>query len=137
MEEDNITIANMDKHRTILNMHSMDKYENTSLYNNCNNDNRVHRHSRRNSISSTMMHISTRNFIVRSKAIQSRHLPVYRCCLIDFLNCHTLLIELFEKNKCRMGVDEQMTTTTTTTTTVSQHSSQRLTVSLEREYVDM
>ncbi len=45
-EEDNKAITSMDKHKTIPDRHNMDRYENTNLYNNCNNDNRVHQHSK-------------------------------------------------------------------------------------------
>jgi hypothetical protein len=44
--EDSKAIANMDKHKTIQDMNNMDKYETTNLYNNYNNDNREHQHSK-------------------------------------------------------------------------------------------
>lgn len=47
MEEDNKAIANMDKHKTIQDKNNMDKCLTTNLYNNCNNDNRVHQHSKK------------------------------------------------------------------------------------------
>lgn len=134
VEEDNITITNMDKHRTILNMHSTGKYEKASLYNNCNNDNRVHRHSKIkfNFIDNDSSPHAVSSFV--RTTIQSRHLRQQRC-LIDFLNCHTLLIKLFEKEeekqRIQMDVDEQMTTS------ISQHSSHRYTISFEREYFNV
>ncbi len=48
--EDSKAIANMDKHKTIPDMHNMDRYESTNLYNNCNNDNREHQHSKTKNI---------------------------------------------------------------------------------------
>lgn len=45
--EDNTAKANMDKHKTIPDMHNMDNNEHTNLYNNYNNDNLVHQHSKK------------------------------------------------------------------------------------------
>jgi hypothetical protein len=80
VEEDNKAITNMDKHKTILDRNSMGKYENTSLYNNCNNDNRVHQHSK------------------EKKNI----------CPTNFY-CHTLIRKLFKVKNMKIGVDEQIT----------------------------